>query len=591
MWTRTVALATALVFTSKPAAAAGPYVYGPDERALLSSYASATWGSIAASGERGELPADGLRKTEGGWVDNGLTSPTNVAGYLWSTLAAEDLGLINRPEADRRIGQTLASLSRLERSHGFFFNWYDVRTGRRAQGWPGGGVVRPFLSSVDNGWMAAGLMMVGNARPDFRPAVDALLGPMDFRFFYDPFDAADPKAHPGLLRGGFYADDGTYASFHYGMLNTEPRIATYVGIARGDLPADHYYRMSRGGRHQTQGPTRLHDGVPVLETAQNYGGVRVVPSWDGTMFEALMVTLFVPEVDWAPRSWGRNHPLYVRAQIEHGLREAKLGYWGVSASCDPAGGYRAYGIPGIGASHGGDTSAATREGVVTPHAAFLALAYAPAEAMANLRALAAGFPVYGPYGFYDSVNVLTGQVSDSVLVLDQAMILAAIDGAIGGDVLRRGFSLGVVEATVKPLMASEEFEVGFGAGVDARPAEYAVGPAVMAPAPGAATAPSPVSAPAGGVAPADDSDARPAGVQNDANWQGFSVWVADATTGAVRPPMAVGRETTVDRALGGLNRLASPPRPAETPGPVAWSLNAGPRSAPATRPPAAAAGP
>lgn len=572
--------------------AAGPYVFGPDERALLSSYASATWGSIAALGERGELPADGLRKTGEGWVDNGLTSPTNVAGYLWSTLAAEDLGLINRAEADRRIGQTLTSLAKLERSHGFFFNWYDVRTGHRAGVWPGGGVVRPFLSSVDNGWLAAGLMMVGNARPELRPAVDALLGPMDFRFFYDPFDAADPSAHPGLLRGGFYADDGTYASFHYGMLNTEPRIATYVGIARGDLPADHYYRMSRGGRHQTQGPTRLHDGVAVHETAQNYAGVRVVPSWDGTMFEALMVALFVPEVEWAPQSWGRNHPLYVRAQIDHGMTEAKLGYWGISASCDPAGGYHAYGIPGIGASQFGCPSAAPRVGVITPHAAFLALPYAPAEAMANLRALTAGFPVYGPYGFFDSVNVLTGQVSDSVLVLDQAMILAAIEGAIGGDVLRRGFSLGAVETAVRPLMASEAFEVGIGVGngADLNATEYAVAPLPAVPAP-AAVDPRSSTTPVPAPAPADGSNAVPTGVQSDLNWQDLPVWMADAATEPVRPPLAVARETPVAWAMAEINRPSPRPKAVEASGPVAWSFNGGPRSIPATRPPASNGGP
>jgi hypothetical protein len=41
--------------------------------------------------------------------------------------------------------------------------------------------------------------------------------------------------------------------------------------------------------------------------------MRIVPSWGGSIFEVLMVTLFVPEERWAPRSWGINQPLYVRA--------------------------------------------------------------------------------------------------------------------------------------------------------------------------------------------------------------------------------------------------------------------------------------
>ena len=76
--------------------------------------------------------------------------------------------------------------------------------------------------------------------------------------------------------------------------------------------------------------------------------MSIVPSWGGSMFEALMVPLLVPEEQWAPHSWGVNHPLYVRAQIEHGKEEAHYGYWGFSPSNNPDGGYREYGVDPIG---------------------------------------------------------------------------------------------------------------------------------------------------------------------------------------------------------------------------------------------------
>ena len=47
--------------------------------------------------------------------------------------------------------------------------------------------------------------------------------------------------------------------------------------------------------------------------------MRVARGWGGSMFEALMPNMFVPEEQWAPKSWGINHPLTVRAQREHGL--------------------------------------------------------------------------------------------------------------------------------------------------------------------------------------------------------------------------------------------------------------------------------
>src|SRR6185312_2625485 len=103
-----------------------------------------------------------------------------------------------------------------------------------------------------------------------------------------------------------------------------------------------------------------------------YRGIHVVPTWDGTMFEALMVSLFVPEADWAPRSWGANHPLYVRAQIEYGLNDARLGYWGHSAACAPVIGYGTYGVPALGVGTHDDRSIPPRIGIVAPYASFLA---------------------------------------------------------------------------------------------------------------------------------------------------------------------------------------------------------------------------
>ena len=44
-------------------------------------------------------------------------------------------------------------------------------------------------------------------------------------------------------------------------------------------------------------------------------------------------------------------------------------------------------------------------GVVTPHASFLALKYAPEEALDNLAKLRADFDAYGWGGFYDAIDV------------------------------------------------------------------------------------------------------------------------------------------------------------------------------------------
>jgi hypothetical protein len=454
-----------------------------DERTALLQYAQDTWRSFQRLTLSSGLPADSLARHGDDWSPAVMrTSPSNIGAYLWSVLAAERLHLISPAEARSRLERTLATLSGMDRNHGFFVNDLDPRSGAALKISPfDASMVRHRVSAVDNAWLAVALTTVANTVPSLRARAGKLLAPMDFRFFYDPYNPADPVGHPGQLHVGYRPGDRTYYG-HYGMLNTEARIISYLGIARGQLPAEHYYRMFRtlpqGLAAQEQSPRgemREYSGIKVFEGSYDYRGVRIVPSWGGSMFEALMVELFVPEDVWAPRSWGINHPLYVRAQIAHGLEEAGYGYWGFSPAASPRGGYGIYGVNGLGTSSEGYLSyeagppvPATpgsqgprfAHGVVTPHASFLALRYAPREAIANLRALSGRFPIYSPLGFLDSVDVSSGVVTGCILALDQGMIMAAIANELADDAIQHAFSDGPVEQAVRPLIAREEFSAG-----------------------------------------------------------------------------------------------------------------------------------
>jgi hypothetical protein len=454
------------------------------EREELLGQARATWHSFELMVGPTGLVADRLQPDDQGkWKPSQLTSPTDIAAYLWSALAARALGLIDDADTDRRIGTTLDTLGRIDRDHGFFFNLYNIQTGARmGVGGDDSHPARPFLSSVDNAWLATALIMVRNTRPTLQARADALLEPMDFGFFYVPFDPADPIKRPGHFHGGFYTDDKTFSTF-YGMLNTEPRMISYLAIARRQVPAEHYYRMfrtfpaDRGPQAQVpHGVMQSYLGVPVFEGHYQYRGLDFVPTWGGSMFEALMVPLFVPEEKWAPRSWGINHPIYVRAQIDQGLLVRRYGFWGFSPSWTPEAGYQTYGVSQLGtevdgyrsyeipnetkAKRGKETGVCY-EGIVTPHASFLALRYAPRESIENIRALIKAFPIFTPTeGFHDSVNVTTGAVSRCVLALDQGMILPAIANALTDDSMRRALCEGSIEQSIRPLIALEEFTSG-----------------------------------------------------------------------------------------------------------------------------------
>jgi hypothetical protein len=488
-----------------PAASAVP---DPD-RATLLEYAADTWASFEAMVEPTTgLVADNIEGDLDPATRSAYTSPTNIGGYLWSTVVARDLRIIDRQEAYQRMSQTLETVAQLEQhaDSGMFYNWYDPVSLEVLRVWPDdGSTVYPFLSSVDNGWLAAALMVVSRAEPRLKQEADAIFETMDFGFYYDP----NAKPDVGLIRGGFwveqppgcsildnYRDRGAdvyYTCHHYGAFNTEPRIASYIGIATGQIPPEHYFGPWRTfpadscdwswSEQGGIGEWREYLGVQVWEGAYWYYDSYVVPTWGGSMFEALMPDLFVPEATWGADSWGVNHPLYVQAQIYHGMEEADYGYWGFSPSSNPAGGYREYGVDLIGMEPNGYSSDQERttvdigyvtvtgevcrppqplpeeygDGVVTPHAVFLALPYAKDAALENLANLREDFDAYGPGGFYDAVAVESGTVAKRYLSLDQAMIMAAIGNELRHDVLKRYFVDHEFRKALRPLMAMESF--------------------------------------------------------------------------------------------------------------------------------------
>jgi cyclic beta-1,2-glucan synthetase len=82
------------------------------------------------------------------------TSPTNMGLYLLAVLSARDFGWAGTIETVGRLEATLASMGRLLKFRGHFYNWYDT------------GDLRPleprYVSSVDSGNLAGHLIALAN---------------------------------------------------------------------------------------------------------------------------------------------------------------------------------------------------------------------------------------------------------------------------------------------------------------------------------------------------------------------------------------------------------------------------------------------
>ena len=83
------------------------------------------------------------------------TSPTNIGLYLLSIVCARDFGWIGTGQAIDRLEATLATMGRLQRVRGHFFNWYDTRDLRPLE--------PRYVSTVDSGNLAGHLIALANA--------------------------------------------------------------------------------------------------------------------------------------------------------------------------------------------------------------------------------------------------------------------------------------------------------------------------------------------------------------------------------------------------------------------------------------------
>ncbi len=246
----------------------------------------------------------------------------------------------------------------------------------------------------------------------------------DFTFLYEP--------QRRIFAIGFNAADGRRDNSYYDLLASEARLASFLTIAKGDVPQEHWFHLGR----------------TLLET----GAGAALASWSGTAFEYLMPLLVMHS--YPNTLLDTTYQSVVARQIQYGHQQSIP--WGVSESAYNARDlamnyqYRAFGVPGLGLKRGLGSDL-----VVTPYATVLSLPIQANAAIANLKLLIeAG--MLGRYGLYEAIDYTldrlppgaTHTIIRSFMVHHQAMSLLAFANALHDNKMQQRFHAeALVQAT------------------------------------------------------------------------------------------------------------------------------------------------
>ena len=235
-----------------------------------------------------------------------------------------------------------------------------------------------------------------------------------------------------LLSIGYAASEGKLDPNCYDLLASEARLASFLAIAKGDIPARHWFRLGRA-------VTPVANGAALI-------------SWSGSMFEYLMPSLVMRAP--AGSLIEQTIRLIVQRQMDYGA--ARGVPWGMSESAYNARDiemtyqYSNFGVPGLGLKRGLGANT-----VIAPYATALAAMVRPHEAAAELSP---GLmpPAPRAYGFYEALDYTASRVPEGSRVAvvqafmahHQGMTIVAIaDTLLDGAMRARFHGDPIVQAT------------------------------------------------------------------------------------------------------------------------------------------------
>ncbi|MDO8485065.1 MAG: glucoamylase family protein, partial [Candidatus Limnocylindrales bacterium] len=246
----------------------------------------------------------------------------------------------------------------------------------------------------------------------------------DFGFLFDPTRK--------LFSIGCRVADGALDPNCYDLLASEARLASFLAIAKGDVPQEHWFRLGRAL-------------TPV-------GRGSALISWSGSMFEYLMPALVMHAP--ARSLLDQTYRLVVTRQMRYAAERGVP--WGISESAfnarDPERTYQysSFGVPGLGLKRG-----LSEDIVVAPYATALGAMIEPEAAVRNFARLSSA-GASGPYGFREALDYTRRRLPEgasvaivsSYMAHHQGMALVAIGNVVNNDAMVGRFHADpIVQAT------------------------------------------------------------------------------------------------------------------------------------------------
>lgn len=246
--------------------------------------------------------------------------------------------------------------------------------------------------------------------------IDELAQNTDFKLLYNQ--------ERNLFTIGYNVDSGEIANSYYDLLASEARQASFIAIAKGDIPQDNWITLGRGITYMGK-------------------KIKGLASWSGTMFEYFMPLLIMKNyegtlLDQTYKSVVKGQQLYTRNKnIPWGISESAFYHFDGDKNYQ----YMAFGVPGIGIKRG-----LSKDLVISPYSTVLALQQDITGSIKNINDLIDS-DLLDRYGFYEAVDYTKNRIPKgknkavikSFMVHHQGMSLMALNNTINNNILQNRF--------------------------------------------------------------------------------------------------------------------------------------------------------